>query len=336
MFCIAAGIALVLPVPFFVARYTAYKMKREARRQQEEQRTKAKHFIAASEFPNRPLEQADVRRPESLKPIQEQLKKQATTMTQRPNTDLMNHLARSRQYGSFALPPPTAPTPVQSQEDILLAKHHDLVDKFLEIAERRVSVLDDYGDENLDALPEEIDKCLAKLAKREPSLDLSKWSKRDHPNSLASTYRSAGAILLSQNLKLKFEAYHESRKIVSGVAQDFSNFTGVAFEVYVANRLKEAGYESVVGTPATGDQGADLIAKRNGKTIAIQAKRWSSSVGNAAVQEIVGALRYYNADEGWVVTNSTFTTSARSLAQANSIRLIDGYDLRDPNAWALD
>jgi restriction system protein len=47
------------------------------------------------------------------------------------------------------------------------------------------------------------------------------------------------------------------------------------------------------------------------------------------VQEIVGALRFYNADEGWVVTNSIFTPSARSLARANNIRLIDGHDLKD-------
>jgi restriction system protein len=47
------------------------------------------------------------------------------------------------------------------------------------------------------------------------------------------------------------------------------------------------------------------------------------------VQEIVGAIKFYNADEGWVITNSTFTASARSLAQANNIKLIDGHDLKD-------
>ena len=46
------------------------------------------------------------------------------------------------------------------------------------------------------------------------------------------------------------------------------------------------------------------------------------------MQEIVGALRFYNADEGWVVTSSTFTASARVLAQANNIKLIDGSDLK--------
>lgn len=104
---------------------------------------------------------------------------------------------------------------------------------------------------------------------------------------------------------------------------------GTDFEVYIAKLLKETGFESVAGTPATGDQGADLIGRRNGKVIAIQTKGYAGAVGNGAVQEIVGALKFYNADEGWVVTNSTFTSAARSLAQANNIRLIDGYDLKN-------
>jgi HJR/Mrr/RecB family endonuclease len=221
-----------------------------------------------------------------------------------------------------------------SEYDLILVKHNDLVDKFLEIAERKVSVLDDYGDENWDCLPEEIDRCLAKIAKRrEPYINLTKAVVRHfRSHKLArpiTFYREDCARYLSQSLDAKFRTHHQSRKTLSGAAQDLSALTGVDFEIHVAKLLLEAGFESVVGTPATGDQGADLIAKRNGKTIAIQTKGYTGTVGNGAVQEIVGALRFYNADEGWVVTNSTFTASARSLAQANNIRLIDGHDLRD-------
>jgi len=49
---------------------------------------------------------------------------------------------------------------------------------------------------------------------------------------------------------------------------------------------------------------------------------------NKAVQEVVAALKYYHADEGWVITSGTFTASAKALAQANSVKLIDGYALR--------
>jgi hypothetical protein len=60
----------------------------------------------------------------------------------------------------------------------------------------------------------------------------------------------------------------------------------------------------------------------------IQAKRYKGSVGNDAVQEVVGALKFYKAEEGWVITSGRFTQPARALAKANGIHLVDGLDLR--------
>ena|SRR5215472_2028729 len=80
---------------------------------------------------------------------------------------------------------------------------------------------------------------------------------------------------------------------------------------------------------ATGDQGADLIAHLDGRSIVIQAKRYRGSVGNRAIQEVAGAMRYYRADEAWVITTGTFTASAKALAQANNVKLVDGYALRN-------
>ena len=45
---------------------------------------------------------------------------------------------------------------------------------------------------------------------------------------------------------------------------------------------------TVADTPASGDFGADLIAEKDGKRIAIQAKRYSKPVGNKAVNEALG------------------------------------------------
>ena len=280
---------------------------------------------AGKQAPNPLVEQIEQRKRAALNAVKEQLEQ----IAQRTQTQEQIRKEERKQVQDLVARTEILDTEIQSFKNILV-KHRDLVDKFLEIAERKVSVLDDYGDENRDALLEEIDKCLAKIAKREPSVDLSKWTKREQPlHGIAGTYKSHCALNLQIMLIQKFSPYHEGRKTVSNnVVQDFSKLTGVDFEVYVANRLKEAGFESVAGTPATWDQGADLIAKRNGKTIAIQAKGCSDTVGNGAVQEIVGALKYYKADEGWVVTNSTFTASARSLAQVNNIRLIDGHDLK--------
>jgi len=86
-------------------------------------------------------------------------------------------------------------------------------------------------------------------------------------------------------------------------------------------------YANVRGTPVTGDQGADLLANKDGKKIVIQAKRYDGAVGNKAVQEVVSAVSFYSADEGWVITNSTFTKSAKELAQKTGIHLVDGFEL---------
>ena len=208
-----------------------------------------------------------------------------------------------------------------------LAENKDLVDKFLEIAERKVSVLDDYGDEAWDALPKEVDTCLRKIAQREGlEEDWLRWQKER--KRCMFRYIPERYLRLEKKLDGLFRGYHQDRKgsTVSGV--EFSELSGKEFESYVARILKERGYEDVRGTPTTGDQGADLIAKKEGRTIVIQVKRYQGSVGNRAVQEVVAAVNFYAAHEGWVITNATFTQSAKALAQKNNIKLIDGIELR--------
>ena len=90
------------------------------------------------------------------------------------------------------------------------------------------------------------------------------------------------------------------------------------------------GYQVKI-TQQTGDQGADLILSLAGLRVAVQVKFWSDPVGNHAVQEVVAAKPVYHADAAWVVTNSTFTRQAVELAQANSVKLIEGTELK---RWA--
>jgi restriction system protein len=110
--------------------------------------------------------------------------------------------------------------------------------------------------------------------------------------------------------------------------------SGVEFETWVAKLFSEKGFQ-VHGTPATGDQGADLIANKDGKSIVIQAKRYKGKVGNRAVQEVLSAVAYYGGNEGWVVTTASFTPSAKALAQKTRVRLIDGKMLKDGGIFDL-
>jgi len=222
--------------------------------------------------------------------------------------------------------------------EALLEKNKELVDKFLEIAERKVSIIDDYGDENWEILPDEILACLKKISQKEGfALDIQgylKGKKRGYFSYDARAFPEEYA-WLQRKLDVMFREYHEQQKTRPHNAVGIKNLSGVEFETWIAKLLKDNGFDDVRGTPATGDQGADLIAKKNGKTIVIQAKRYAGTVGNKAVQEVIGAVQFYGGDEGWVVTNSSFTPSAKALAQRSSIRLIDGHSLENPSSFSL-
>ena len=102
--------------------------------------------------------------------------------------------------------------------------------------------------------------------------------------------------------------------------------TGVDFENVLKELYEQMGYK-VETTKTTGDQGADLIVEKDNIRAVIQAKYYSSSVGNSAVQEVVAAKNYYGAQKGIVITNNTFTKAACELAEANGVQLIDGEKL---------
>ena len=102
---------------------------------------------------------------------------------------------------------------------------------------------------------------------------------------------------------------------------------GYSFEKFLATLFRTLGFD-VEGTKLSGDQGADLFATRFGKKMVIQAKNYSGSVGNGAVQEAISAKSFYGCDEAMVVTNSYFTRSALELATAASVRLIGRRELQ--------
>jgi len=115
-----------------------------------------------------------------------------------------------------------------------------------------------------------------------------------------------------------------------GIARDDVNYlTGPVFEKFMANFLRQQGYR-VEETPLSGDQGVDLILPDfDGKRVAIQFKRWTRPVGNAAVGATFAGIVHYGADEGWIITTSTFTSKARELARSTRVRLIDGKELAE-------
>ena len=98
--------------------------------------------------------------------------------------------------------------------------------------------------------------------------------------------------------------------------------SGIEFENYLKDVFEEIGYY-VETTKISGDQGADLIITKGKSRTVVQAKFYSTPVGNKAVQEVVASMKIYNASNAMVVTNNYYTNSARELAKANGVSLWD-------------
>ncbi len=220
-----------------------------------------------------------------------------------------------------------------------IKEYQSWIKLFFEITERKVSILDAYGDENWDALYEEIATLLMKVYKQERSkgksigiFDTDYYLAPGSTSQRFSMLARADRFLafLGLYLEIKFKEYYTLNKESIGhrsIYMSFDSLSGVEFEGYIGRLLKALGYSDVTGTPVTGDQGADLVAKKDNVVYIIQAKRYSKPVGNTAIQEVVGALKFYNGQRAWVITNSKFTPGAITLAQKNGVKLTDGQGL---------
>ncbi|WP_242326898.1 restriction endonuclease [Enterococcus avium] len=119
----------------------------------------------------------------------------------------------------------------------------------------------------------------------------------------------------------------EIKKFSRAQIETIDNMDGFEFEKYTKYLLEHNGYSNVRLTQKYGDQGIDVIAKKDNVKIGIQCKRWKKKVGNKAVQEVHAGIGYYSLDKGIVLTNSSFTNSAKELAKKLSVDIWDRSDL---------
>jgi hypothetical protein len=121
------------------------------------------------------------------------------------------------------------------------------------------------------------------------------------------------------------------RDSVSIAPRRFADLSGSDFENLLCRLFSAMGY-SVQRTGKTGDQGCDLVVNMGNDRVVVQAKRYSNSVGNAAVQEANAAKPIYNCGKAMVVASSDFTKEAFDAARANGVELIDKEKL---SGWLL-
>ena len=108
-----------------------------------------------------------------------------------------------------------------------------------------------------------------------------------------------------------------------GLGWQFPVYTGEDYEHYVRFYLDRQGFTRIQHTGRTGDLGVDLVACKGRRTYAVQCKYYSQPVSGAAVQEVVAGMAAYDCDAALIVTNSTLTKGAWSLAQVNNVEVME-------------
>jgi restriction system protein len=121
--------------------------------------------------------------------------------------------------------------------------------------------------------------------------------------------------------KVAWRIYELRRLSRSGIAE-VDRMDGTTFEVFLTTLFRRLGY-GVEHTGRRGDYGADLVVTKDGQRIAVQAKRWTKTVGVKAVQEAVASKGIYKCADALVVANRSFRRQARTLAEANHVKLWD-------------
>lgn len=135
-----------------------------------------------------------------------------------------------------------------------------------------------------------------------------------------SNVRSAAWAMTCAGFMILFVNRLINGRYVNMPLHKVDQLSGNSFEMYLAEHFRRMGYRVKV-TEGSHDYGADLILKKHKELIVVQAKRYDRAVGLTAVQEVIGAVGYYEADRGMVITNNRFTKNAFSLAKQNDISL---------------
>lgn len=160
------------------------------------------------------------------------------------------------------------------------------------------------------------------LSAREAEYHCDEMDKFDADNQHSSSFN-----LLEDMIEERVALHCKTRPVADKVAD---GMTPLEFEGACAAVLRSLGWDAST-TQGSGDQGADVIASKNGRRLVIQCKLYTGVVGNKSIQEVIAARIFYKADLAAVVCNSAYTKSATTLANASGVETLLFGELR---RWA--
>ena len=103
---------------------------------------------------------------------------------------------------------------------------------------------------------------------------------------------------------------------------------GVKFERELANLYKRQGYH-IESTPTSGDQGIDLILKKDDKTTIVQCKGHRNPIGPAIARELFGSMTAFGADDAILACTGGFTRGVYDFVRGKPITLVSAKELAE-------
>jgi len=100
----------------------------------------------------------------------------------------------------------------------------------------------------------------------------------------------------------------------------YVEYSPIEFEHITAEIFRQLGFDAKV-TPASADEGLDVILSRTGSQIGVQCKQHKHPIGPAPIREFIGALAAADLDEGYFVTTSNFTDAAKQASRKSPIKI---------------
>lgn len=116
------------------------------------------------------------------------------------------------------------------------------------------------------------------------------------------------------------------RRMRRKLCEHWMSLSGVEFERELGTLYRNMGYQ-VELTPRSGDQGIDLVLRKNGKTTVVQCKSHKAPVGPAVVRELFGSMVASGADNAILACTGGFTRGVREFVRGKPIALVSAPDL---------
>ena len=98
----------------------------------------------------------------------------------------------------------------------------------------------------------------------------------------------------------------------------YGDYSPIEFEYVTAEIFRQLGFDAKV-TPASADEGLDVILSKDGKKIGVQCKRHKRDIGPGPIREFAGSLEGAGLDEGYFVTTSDFTIAAKQAMKKSRL-----------------